>query len=499
MKRLHRRARISIALGHGRLTAEMRRGGAVRTIALDAGADTTAALAALRARLEADFPGTVDGARITVALLPPLAESRLLSLPPLRPAEADAVVRRDAGRYFLAVPTPRVTAVDTTAGGPVLAGAADARLLEALRGAAAAAGWHLDGITTAHAAWIAAARAVIPARERGGAAIPARGRGVAAASARTTAAAVVAVHDGTAHVMTVVNGRAAALRRVLASELDEIVASATGAMDVDTGGQGRSAPARSVALMVDESLRPVLTDRFRAVGWTVAGEDDADLAAARSAAAAPLRLVPATMMADRRDRERRRAVQLTAAAAALLLLTAGIEYWGAARELDAVRGRRADIRAQVGPLLAMRDSIDRLTAYASDIDAAARTSPRWTAALFDLAMLLPPESYLTRLYATGDTLVIDAQGERAGAALQALRGSAVLRDARLLGAIDRELADGATSTERFRIRARLAAPADASAPDPVTPAAPAAASGAVSAGQAADGAAPGGGGAGGRS
>jgi hypothetical protein len=71
-------------------------------------------------------------------------------------------------------------------------------------------------------------------------------------------------------------------------------------------------------------------------------------------------------------------------------------------------------------------------------------------------VLLPHETHLTRLHTTGDTITVEAEGNRAGATLQALRSAASLRDARLLGGVERELADGATAVERFRLSARLA-------------------------------------------
>jgi Tfp pilus assembly protein PilN len=212
-------------------------------------------------------------------------------------------------------------------------------------------------------------------------------------------------------------------------------------------------------LLADESLYNALVRQFAGAGWSIAPRtDNAPDSAARHAAGAQLRLATSAMVALRRARERTTAVRLAVAAVVLVIAAAVVEMWGANRELDAVRGRRAEIRSQVSPLLAMRDSIDRLDTQAADVESAGRASPRWTAALFDLALLLPPETWLTRLYATGDTLIVDAQGERAGAALQALRGSGALSDARLVGVVDRELADGATSSERFRIRARVEAP-----------------------------------------
>ncbi|MEX1183303.1 MAG: hypothetical protein WEF86_08695 [Gemmatimonadota bacterium] len=422
------RTRIDIAIGAERLTVVARHGAAVHTAELElpAGGDIAAALPALfaevRARLEAAF-GDVGSASVSVALLPPLAETRLLQLPPLRNAEAATVVRRDAGRWFASVPAPRISAVHLQrarrgqAAAPVVAAAAAGPLVDAVLDAAEQAGWGCGAIAPAHAAWIAAAH--------------------------VATGTIVALHDGIAHVIQLRGGAAVVLRRIPADAIAEI----TGAV-VETGAVVVFAPAAGHA---------ILTRALAAADRTVAGPAlDAAAAAAQHAHEAGLGLVPSSMAAVRRESERRLALRLAAAALIVFASSAGLELWGAQRELDAVRRQRAGIRAQVGPLLAAHDSVERLDARVAAIESLDRAVPRWTGALFELAMLLPPESHVTRLHATGDTLRVDAQGERAGAALQALRGASTLQEARLVGAVDRELDDGATALERFRISARLA-------------------------------------------
>jgi hypothetical protein len=302
-----------------------------------------------------------------------------------------------------------------------------------------AAGWRVGTVGAAYGAWTAAAAGAVAAAPKGPA-----------------LRAVVAVEAGTAHVLQLAGGAVSALRRLPAGALDEVVAAAGAEV-------GTVAEAGTVAVFADATSRDALADRFRAAGWTVAAPPwSAAEAAARYAHAAGPRLVAAAAVAEQRRLERHGAVALAAAAVVLVIGAGIVELWGARRELDAVRGRRAEIRAAVQPLLALRDSMDAYAADAAGIDALAAAAPRWTGALFDVAMVLPSETHLTRLYATGDTLIVDAAGARAGAALQALRAAGTLRDVRLIGVIDRELADGATAVERFRLSARLAEPAGAS-------------------------------------
>jgi Tfp pilus assembly protein PilN len=149
------------------------------------------------------------------------------------------------------------------------------------------------------------------------------------------------------------------------------------------------------------------------------------------------------------------ATRIVLAAAIVLVFAALTELWGLRRELEQVRARRAAIRADVAPLLAVRDSIHRLSEQSVAVRQIEARSPQWTRALFDLALLLPEDTHLTSLRATADTLIIEAAGDRAGEAMQALRRAGSLNDVRMLGAVQRELEDGETSVERFRLRAVL--------------------------------------------
>jgi hypothetical protein len=434
MKRdtLNRRAAadIGLAIGADGLTAVVRRGGSdtVETVPLQidpAAADLEARLATamhtLSRRVEAAV-GRPVRARVHVAILPPLAECRLLQLPPLRSAEAALVVQRDAGRWFMTVPAPRLTAVARPASpaAPVRASAAPASLLETLHRALAGVGWQVAGTAAAHGAWLAAEAGVKGTH------------------------AIVAVEDDTAHVLVLHDGVLTVLRRVPATAVADVVRAAG-----DEPG--------AASILAEAGLRTELGRHFRAAGWTLraAAGTPAEVAARHARGARP-QLVAASAELQRREVERRSAGWLAAATVVLLVGAALVQLWGAQRELDAVRGRRAEIRAQVAPLLSMRDSVQRLEERHGAIETLAAGAPRWTGAIFELTMLLPPETHLTRLHTTGDTIVVEAQGDRAGATLQALRSAGSLRDARLLGPVDRELADGATALERFRLSARLA-------------------------------------------
>jgi hypothetical protein len=422
----------------------------------------TAAFAAVAERL--GIAGRA--AQASFVLMPPLCDARLVPLPPLRQAEAEAVLRRDAARHFVNGAYPRAIGVKlpaarrggtsrgaeggadagagsgTSGGGagraagiaaPALAAAAPVALLEAVHAAAAAVGWRVRSIGPAHAAWLAHA-------ERAS-----RGNGAGSA-------AVVAVVGGTAYVACAAAGARAARRRVPVAAAAEVVAACG-----DGGG---------VATLLGEPAgRARLAEAFVRAGWTVSdtGTSDPAAASATDASHALPALLPPSEYAARAARANRLARRLAAAAVVLLIGAAGVELRGAARALDTLRDRRAAIRADVAPLLAARDSLDRLEARAAAIDGLTGGSPRWTRVLFDVALLLPAESHMTRFVASGDTVEIEAAGARAGQALQALRDAGTLRDVRLLGVVDRELSEGATAVERFRIGARYAPPVAAPA------------------------------------
>jgi hypothetical protein len=421
----------------------------------DGAARFAASFAQLRGQLETAGHGFVR-VDVRIALLPPHAEARLLRLPPLRNGEAAAVVRRDAGRYFMSVAAPRIVAVAAPPRGsaaPVLAAAAGASLTEDVRTACQRMGWCVRSISAAHAAWTAAA----------------------VSAARRSPAAYAAVDEGTVHVVRLADAVPVAMRRVPADAHDDVVAAA---------GDERG----DIVVFTDAADGAALVARLEQAGWTVRrAEHGAAATAALYAGAAAhaggvgvlraggaaarragLHLVAASEEVQRRSRDRRLAAGLVAACVLLLAGAAWLELWSAGRQLDTIRSQRAAIRADVEPLLALRDSIEQRAAWASELESAAAAAPYWTTALFDLALLLPPEAHVNRLFATADTLIVEAEGARAGAALQALRSAGSLRDVRLLGVVDRELADGATTVERFRMSARLVSPpaaAQSAAPD----------------------------------
>ncbi len=382
--------------------------------------DLDAAFGALRARLEeAGVLAEGEGARISVALLAPLVHFRRIELPPLSDDEVEAVLRRDAARYFPGGVYRRVVAASPRVGGAgeVRAVAAPAHLLEGLVDAAEASGFRVDGITTG---WHAIASA-LPEGE----------------------GPIGVARGGQFQALEVERGVPTELRR---APLDE------------SGTWRRLIGSSGVTLLGDgadlERARDVLTAAGVAVRVPTAGSSASALAA-RAAADPSLRLVPDRLRVARAERDRRRGARFMVAAAALVVVAIGVHWAGLRSDLDRVRAERADIADEVAPLLAMRDS---LTALNEDVRAVREVSGRsydWTTALSELALLLPRETYLTSLSGSEGVLEFEAAGERAGAAIDALRAARSLRGVRLEGLVERELEDGETVVERFRLGARV--------------------------------------------
>jgi hypothetical protein len=380
--------------------------------------------------------------KLEVALLPPLCDVRLVELPPMRPEEIDAVLRREAPHHFLGGNRPMVVGGERLGGkdggGSVLAAAAPRTLMDALQRAVEARGWDLERVVPAHASWLVALDDVVPAS----------GHGVRA---------VVAVDGGTAHVVRLVGEAPQSLRRVPAADVTGVLEAA-----------GEDDPGR-VLVLAEAGAASALTSGFQAAGWGIAPSPSGKstspaAAAARHAAVALPELVPAPLAFARREKSRRLTVQMLAASVVMLAAAAVVHLWGTARQVRAVRQERAEISAAVAPALDARDSLDMLQGRIESLRSLGGEASQWTFSLVELAMLLPPETHLVSLMAKGDTAVVEAAGGRAGDALTALRNAPTLKDVRLEGAIERDIQNGETTGERFTLSALLAhAPATGSA------------------------------------
>jgi len=339
-------------------------------------------------------------------------------------------------RYFLGANRPRVVGVRLSKGNgngagkqpgaavPVLAAAAPLGLLEAARSALGQTGWRGASFSVAHGAWLESAWS----------------------TKGTPVKAVVSVVGPTAHVLRLEGADPVAVRQVSSADL-AAVSAATGE------GPGRVLVLGTPQLFEDLSAamaRSGLTASRDPEGWPGAEEGTAG-----RAATTVLELVPPTLATERREKGRKNAIALVGAAVVLILASLGAQLWGAYRELGAIQEQRASIQSEVAPLLSARDSLNSLNTQVRSMEELSRNSPVWARSLVELTALLPEDTYLTGFFASGDTVELEAAGTQAGEAIQALREAGLFQEIRLQGLVERELEEGETVVERFKLWARL--------------------------------------------
>lgn len=421
------------------------------------GTDPTSALLLAFEEIRAALPEPGARRQVRVVLMPPFAEGKLLhNLPPLRREETEQVVRTTAAQHFLRGGVPLVVGVEEESASdedaaedgsppprpPVLAAAAPRTLADSVHRAVSAAGWEIDSIVPAHAAWLGALRSWGE---------------MAGAGGDRTPRVLVAVMGGMVHLLRLDGEGLTRVRRLSAASPGDIV---------DGAGDG---PGR-VLVSAEGSDGEAILAAFSGAGWHPAKESrlagSPAALAAKFAAETELEMVPPRLAMERRDRVRRIGVGLGIAGGVLFLATAVVLLVGARMELRAVRQYREDIQFAVAPLMAGADSLFMIEDQVRAIEEIEASSDGWAFVLVELAVLLPQDTHLERIQTAGDTLVLEAVGGRAGEVLDALRRSATLSDPRLEGSIQRDVEGGTAIGERFRLSAIRKEGSSASLPQP---------------------------------
>ena len=384
--------------------------------------------------------------RISISLMPPLAEVRGVELPPLRDDEAERVLMRSAGRYFVTARQQQIIGIvhggrSLRTAGTVVAAAAPARLVVAIRAAARDAELSVDAIGPAEAAWAAATTSLWPALSDG------------------SALAIVAHRDRT-DLFRLERGRLASVRRFRSG-----VADVDALLDVVHTGSASARP--RIAVLGAREERGALTRALAAHGVQSLGPDargsgggDPDALAAEFAGADA---GPTFRTDDARAAWSAGAWRATAlvAAAAVVLAAAGaaLQLWGVHRQLDIVRAERAQLAPRLSATLIGRSSVEAVTRNVMGLNAVERASPGWAHTIATLTSAVPDGAYLTAFRTRGDSIVVEGLAEQASDVFNAIEQLPQLANVRAGAPVRRELQDDLTPLERFTIIALQLPPA----------------------------------------
>ena len=397
MMRLRRRKRVGVVISPDRLIAVLPDGRVVETLDIR---DLRQFFADLRSQ------AGPDRRVVTVALVPPLAELRILSLPPMQEEERRRVLTRDARRHFVGMAEPVV--IGTRRVGPrVLAVAAQESLVSEIDQAASAAGWSLTSIVPAAAAWAAGASRSWPERATGH---------------------VVARLGSATEVLRLDSGAPVERRRFRATEAGR----AQAATLVE-----ESAAAGRVTTLEGPELEPLTFAARHA--WSAAGPE----------------LVSASRRLERHRMARRVVIAASVATAACLLLVGALDYWGLSRRLAGIRGQRAALQPQVTAAMAGRDSLAEVANGLAGLRQLEATAPRWSMFVADLADYLPRDAHLFALRAAGDSVVLEGVAGHAVGVFQGIQVMPSVAGVRAIAPIRQESAANGTVHEQFALGATL--------------------------------------------
>jgi len=410
--RIRRRGRVGVALAEDRLFAVRlgRRGAPVGEVCSHSlppyqrgcgWPELPGAFAELRAELG------ITGGSLHVALLPPLVQVRRVELPRLDDRTLRRVLARDAGRYFPSAGEPQVLSVGRLSNGrrspmPYLVTAADAMLVASLFESAAAEGWQVDSVVSGYGAWEAGARRLWPELARG-------------------VSSVVVSGERRVEVLRLDRGRISLVRRF--GVTDEPAEMAAAFFEEGSPVKTLDSPAEFAAKAVGRSRGP--------------------------------QLIPDRVRQEQQGRAARLSARLLTAAAALLILAAGLELWGAHRELTAIESRRVALHSNVTEAMLVRDEMRGLDQRLQALAKAEASRSQWATALVNVADHLPMDAHLVGFQGDADSLVLEGEARRAGSVFESLQKAPGVLAVRANAPIRQEARDSGPAVERFTLAARL--------------------------------------------
>ena len=426
-----------------------------RDLDLDGGANGSRELLGA-AFAEAARASGLDAPKLVVVLLPPLEETRTISLPPLAEDDRNRFLARNAGRYFVAARGPQVVGSAATAAtqsrakavGPsaVLATAAAQQLTQAVHAASTSAGLALRAVIPAEAAWAAAVMTLWPVFTHG-------------------RSHLVVTRDDRTDLLTLLDGVLQGVRRFRGpGDVAQIATIVTSEGDRSSARLAVVGPANAAHAMTNALTGAGLRVLAPEAKWAAFAAQPDALAARFAADADGLEFrSEASVERDRAD-ARRLAWWAVGAAAAVLLLAALTYYQGVRRELSHVQAGRAAIRSQVEATLVGRSSVDAAYRQVAGLAKADRTARRWSEVLAALAAHLPIDASLTAVRSRGDSVFIDGVAERAAPVFDAIARMPGVASVRATAPVRREAVEGELPLEHFSLGAQLIGAATAAVP-----------------------------------
>ncbi len=382
----------------------------------------------------------------SIALLHPLANAKVITVPPVRRRDLRPLVARNLRRYFITGADPAVVdaaPLRRSRREPALAMAtcADARRVQAIHAAVRAAGLRLESIVAAPLAVTEAVCELLPAARR---------RELVIALHSPEWCEGIAVSHGTVRLVAPWNG----------ADDEHVPQLVMRLAEAGFGAAGPGAELASVALAPAEQRERISAALSLEIGQAPLdgpGLDQLEPAALAAYGAALMpesapQLLPAE---PRRARQRRlniRVAALSAAAVVVLCVAAALHLWGLKREVEAVSAERSAHAVDVARALEQRQTADAVRARLETIARIEQAALPWTPAVAELAEALPDSAYLVSFSAEGLQLRLAGVAKSASSIVPALEASPLLGQVSLTAA---RRSDGGGDAESFDLALAL--------------------------------------------
>ncbi|MEP6780928.1 MAG: PilN domain-containing protein [Gemmatimonadaceae bacterium] len=376
--------------------------------------------------------------RLAIAVLSPAAEVRRVDVPPLSDDETENVLSRNAARYFIgARGTQLVSVLSTgakrTAGEGIIAATLPAWFARLVSASAREAGWKVEQIAPAEAAWTAAVSGTWPS------------------STKEVAFALAHHHDRT-DLLHINHGVLQNVRRLRSATADapvifEVVPASSTVMTFGNATVRKEWINALAARSVNVSLPTSLPGDVAV---------DSALMAAAFAGKANVLKFRTDEMRQRDIRKRNRVMYtLLGAAAVLVAASAVFTFWDVQRELTAVQAQRLALKPQLATTVVGRTSVETVSAQLQMLADAERSSAHWSQVIADLTEHLPDDAYLTGLRGRFDTVTFDGLALHASTVFPALEHAKSFVGLKAAASVRQEAVTDGDKLERFTLAAKL--------------------------------------------